>query len=194
MNTQMSRIGKQPITLPSGVEVQRENGSVRVKGPKGALTQAVSPLLTVDVNDGTLTVSRVTDTKEARAQHGLIRTLIANMVKGVTEGYAKQLNVSGVGYRAQLQGTSLSLALGFSHPIVVEPREGITFEVGTDTNTRAPFIKVSGIDKQMVGQTAAEIRALKKPEPYKGKGIRYQDEVVRRKAGKSAKAGGKGGK
>ncbi len=190
----MSRIGKQPITLPSGVDIQRENGSVLVKGPKGTLTQPVSPLLNVDVSDGIITVTRLTDTKEARAQHGLIRTLIANMVQGVTEGYVKQLSISGVGYRAQLQGTNLTLALGFSHPVIVKPREGIAFEVGTETNTRSPFIKISGIDKQMVGQTAAEIRSLKKPEPYKGKGIRYQNEIVRRKAGKSGKAGGKGKK
>lgn len=190
----MSRIGKQPIPLPSGVEVKRENGAVVVKGPKGSLTQSVSPLLNVDVDNGTVSVSRAQDTKEARAQHGLTRTLIFNMVQGVTQGFSKQLNISGVGYRAQLQGNGLQLALGFSHPVVVEPRDGITFEVGTDTNTRAPFIKVSGIDKQLVGQTAAEIRALRKPEPYKGKGFRYQNEEVRRKAGKSAKAGGKGKK
>jgi large subunit ribosomal protein L6 len=190
----MSRIGKQPITLPSGVEIMRENGTVSVKGPKGTLAQTVSPLLDVEIKEGVLSVTRKEDTKEARAQHGLIRTLIANMVQGVTDGYVKQLDISGVGYRAQLQGTNLQLALGFSHPVIVEPREGVAFEVGMDTNTRSPFIKVSGIDKQLVGQTAAEIRALKKPEPYKGKGIRYHGEVVRRKAGKSGKAGGKGKK
>jgi len=191
---QMSRIGKQPITLPSGVDVSRQNGSVSVKGPKGTLVQSISPLLEVGVEEGVLTVSRANDTKEARAQHGLVRTLISNMVTGVTEGYVKQLDISGVGYRAQLQGSNLQLALGFSHPVIVTPREGITFEVGVDTNTRSPFIKISGIDKQLVGQTAAEIRSLKKPEPYKGKGIRYHGETIRRKAGKSGKAGGKGKK
>lgn len=188
----MSRIGKQPIPLPTGVEVTRENGSVTIKGPKGTLEQAISPLLDVSVDGGTLSVTRKTDTHAARAQHGLARTLLFNMVHGVTEGYAKQLDISGVGYRAQLQGESLQLALGFSHPVIVNPREGITFEVGVDTNSRSPFVKVSGIDKQLVGQTAAEIRALKKPEPYKGKGIRYHGEQIRRKAGKSSKAGGKG--
>lgn len=190
----MSRIGKKPITLPQGVEVIRENGSVTVKGAKGSLSQALPPQVDLQVKEGTIEVSRTDDSREARAQHGLIRTLIANMVEGVTNGYVRQLDISGVGYRAQLTGTDLTLALGFSHPVIVKPREGITFEVGQDTNTRSPFIKVIGIDKQMVGQQAAEIRSLKKPEPYKGKGIRYQGEVVRRKAGKSGKAGGKGGK
>lgn len=190
----MSRIGKQPIALPAGVEVKQENGSVAVKGPKGTLTQAVSPLLAINVDGGTLSVTRANDSQEARAQHGLVRTLVANMVKGVTEGFSKTLDISGVGYRAQKTGENLQLALGFSHPVIITPRAGISFEVGQDTNTRSPFITVNGIDKQMVGQTAAEIRALKKPEPYKGKGIRYRGEQIRRKAGKSAKAGGKGKK
>jgi len=190
----MSRIGKQPIALPSGVEVKQENGSLAVKGPKGTLTQPVPALLNINVDGGTLTVSRENDSQEARAQHGLVRTLVANMVKGVTDGFSKTLDISGVGFRAQKNGENLQLALGFSHPVIVTPRDGISFEVGQDVNTRAPFITVNGIDKQMVGQTAAEIRALKKPEPYKGKGIRYRGEQIRRKAGKSAKAGGKGKK
>lgn len=190
----MSRIGKQPVALPAGVEVTQKDGTVAVKGPKGSLSQPVPQILNVAVDGGVLTVTRVNDSQEARAQHGLIRTLIANMVKGVTDGFVKHLDISGVGYRAQLQGTTLHLALGFSHPVLVEPRPGITFEVGMDTNTRSPFISVSGIDKQMVGQQAAEIRGLKKPEPYKGKGIRYRGEVIRRKAGKAGKAGGGKGK
>jgi large subunit ribosomal protein L6 len=190
----MSRIGKQPITLPSGVEVNQAEGKLSVKGPKGTLSQPVPSVLDINVDDGVLTVVRNEESREARSQHGLVRTLIGNMVEGVTNGYRRQLDISGVGYRAQLAGTNLNLSLGFSHPVVVEPRDGIAFEVGMDTNTRSPFIIVTGIDKQIVGQTAAEIRGLKKPEPYKGKGIRYHGEVIRRKAGKSGKAGGKGKK
>jgi large subunit ribosomal protein L6 len=190
----MSRIGKMPIALPSGVEITQQDGSVTVKGPKGTLTQAVPAIVKLEQADGNLTVTRAEETQQARAQHGLIRTLIANMVQGVTEGFSKQLDISGVGYRAAVAGTDLNLSLGFSHPVVVKPREGITFETGLDTNTRSPFIKIIGINKQIVGQQAAEIRSLKKPEPYKGKGIRYQGEVIRRKAGKSGKAGGKGKK
>ena len=190
----MSRIGKQPIALPAGVEVTQQDGVVAVKGPKGALSQPIPAVLNVKVETGTLTVVRAVESTQARAQHGLIRTLIANMVKGVTEGFSKHLDISGVGYRASLQGTTLHLALGFSHPVIVEPRPGIMFETGMDTNTRSPFIVVSGIDKQLVGQQAAEIRGLKKPEPYKGKGIRYRGEIIRRKAGKAGKAGGGKGK
>lgn len=187
----MSRIGKLPITLPQGVAVKQEDGTVSVTGPKGTLSQPVPPVLNVEVAEGVLTVTRKDDSREARSQHGLMRTLINNMVVGVTNGYRRQLDISGVGYRAQLAGANLNLSLGFSHPVVVEPRPGITFEVGMDTNTRSPFIVISGIDKQVVGQTAAEIRSLKKPEPYKGKGIRYHGEVIRRKAGKTAGKGKK---
>ena len=190
----MSRIGKQPITLPAGVEVTQQDGILAVKGPKGALSQPVPDVLNVKVDSGIITVARTVESTQARAQHGLIRTLIANRVKGVTEGFSKNLDISGVGYRASLQGTTLHLALGFSHPVIVEPRPGITFETGMDTNTRSPFIVVLGIDKQLVGQQAAEIRGLKKPEPYKGKGIRYRGEIIRRKAGKAGKAGGGKGK
>jgi large subunit ribosomal protein L6 len=190
----MSRIGKQPIALPAGVEATQTDGTLAVKGPKGTLSQPVPKILNVVIEPGVITVTRAQETNEARAQHGLIRTLIANMVKGVTEGFSKHLDISGVGYRAQLQGSSLQMALGFSHPVIIEPRPGITFETGMDTNTRSPFIVVSGIDKQLVGQQAAEIRGLKKPEPYKGKGIRYRGEVIRRKAGKAGKAGGGKGK
>jgi large subunit ribosomal protein L6 len=187
----MSRIGKQPITIPQGVDVTQENGTLTVKGPKGTLSQAIPQEVEVAVEDGSLRVNRRNENRAAQEQHGLVRTLIANMVQGVTEGFAKTLHISGVGYRAQLAGQDLNLSLGFSHPVVVKPRPGITFEVGQDTNTRSPYIRVSGIDKQLVGQQAAEIRSLKKPEPYKGKGIRYEGEVVRRKAGKAGKAAGK---
>ncbi|HEY3267367.1 MAG TPA: 50S ribosomal protein L6 [Armatimonadota bacterium] len=190
----MSRIGKVPIALPAGVDVSQQDGSITVNGPKGSLNQPVPAVLNIAIADGSVVVTRVDDSQLARAQHGLIRTLVANMVKGVTDGYTRQLDISGVGYRAQLAGVDLQLSLGFSHPVIVKPRPGISFEVGMDTNTRSPFIKISGIDKQLVGQQAAEIRGLKKPEPYKGKGIRYQGEVIRRKAGKSGKAGGGKGK
>ena len=189
----MSRIGKLPIPIPSGVDVKIDNEQVAVSGKLGTLFQAIPPSVQVSAEDGKVVITRKDESRTARAQHGLIRTLIANMVTGVSEGYTKFLDISGVGYRATLNGNDLTLALGFSHPVEVKPRDGISFEVGTDTNTRSPFIKISGIDKQVVGQTAAEIRALKKPEPYKGKGIRYRGEVIRRKAGKAGKAGGKGG-
>jgi large subunit ribosomal protein L6 len=189
----MSRIGRAPIPYPKDkVEVLVEGDQVTVKGPKGTLTRKVRPELSVRVDNGRILVERHSDEPMHRALHGLTRTLIANMVKGVTEGYEKVLEIVGVGYRAQKEGNSVVLQVGYSHPVKVEPRPGIEFEVTQDVNTRNPLIIVRGIDKEVVGQQAAEIRAIKKPEPYKGKGIRYRGEYVRRKAGKSAKAGGKG--
>jgi large subunit ribosomal protein L6 len=177
----MSRIGKLPIQVPSGVEVQLEHGLVRVKGPKGQLQQKVSTELTIERDDSQLLVKRPTDRGEHRALHGLTRSLIFNMVQGVTEGYRKQLDIQGVGYRAQLRGKSLELALGYSHPVKMEAPEGIEFEVPVPTQ-----VIVSGIDKQAVGEIAARIRKLRPPEPYKGKGIRYAGEHVVRKVGKRA--------
>jgi large subunit ribosomal protein L6 len=179
----MSRIGRAPITVPSGVDVTLEGRRVTVKGPKGTLDRVLPPDITVRHDDGTLLVERPDDEREHRALHGLTRTLVNNMVVGVTEGFQKDLEIVGVGYRAAAQGpTTLELALGFSHPVKVEAPEGITFEVPAPTR-----ITVRGIDKETVGQVAANIRKLRKPEPYKGKGVRYAGEVVRRKAGKAAK-------
>ena len=177
----MSRIGRLPIAIPSGVDVQIESGLVRVKGPKGELSQTVSRDLAFEREDSQLVVTRPTDRKDHRELHGLTRTLIYNMVVGVTEGFEKRLEIQGVGYRAQLKGSDLELAVGFSHPITIKPRDGIAFDVPTPTQ-----VIVKGIDKQMVGQTAAEIRKVRPPEPYKGKGIRYAGEHVRRKVGKRA--------
>jgi large subunit ribosomal protein L6 len=191
----MSRIGKQPIPLPAGVTIKAEaDGRVTVTGPKGTLSRQLSPDMAVKVEDGNVIVERPTDTDRHRALHGLSRTLIANMITGVSTGYQKVLNVQGVGFRATVSGGTLTLNVGYSHSVDVTPRPGITFSAVVDPATRMPVITVSGIDKQMVGQQAAEVRKVRKPEPYKGKGIRYSDEVVRRKAGKSGKAGGKGGK
>ena len=176
----MSRVGKSPIELPDGVEVKVVGDLVTVKGPKGSLTQDVQPSISVAVDDGTVTVSRESDERQVRALHGLTRSLINNMVIGVTEGYSKELTAVGVGYRAALKGKTLELQVGFSHPVTIDAPDGITFEVPEPTK-----IIVSGIDKQMVGQVAANVRAVKPPEPYKGKGIRYVDEYVRRKAGKA---------
>lgn len=178
----MSRIGKQPIPVPSGVEVKIDGSTVTVKGPKGELSQTFSEILSIKQEDGVLLVERPDDGREARSLHGLTRTLLANMVIGVSEGYSKNLEIVGVGYRAILKGSDLELALGFSHPVVVVPEPGITFEVPAPNK-----ITVRGIDKQRVGQIAAEIRKWRKPEPYKGKGIRYEGEYVRRKLGKAAK-------
>ena len=177
----MSRIGRAPITLPAGVEIDIGPGRVGVKGPRGTLEQAVPHEITVTVDDGVVTVTRPTDRGPHRSLHGLTRTLVANMVEGVTNGYEKRLEIQGVGYRAALRGTSIELLLGFSHPVVVEPPAGIEFELPTPTQ-----IVVRGNDKQSVGQVAADIRRLRPPEPYKGKGIRYAGEVVRRKVGKRA--------
>jgi large subunit ribosomal protein L6 len=177
----MSRIGKKPIEVPDSVTVSVAPGRVTVNGPKGELTQAISPDMKVEQENGTLTVSRPTDRGEHRALHGLTRSLIANMVVGVTDGYEKRLEIQGVGYRARLQGKSLELALGYSHPVSVQAPEGIEFEVPQPTE-----VVVRGIDKQLVGEIAARIRKERPPEPYKGKGIRYSGEYVRRKVGKRA--------
>lgn len=178
----MSRIGKQPIPVPSGVEVKIDGSTVSVKGPKGELSRTFSELMVITIEDGVITVTRPDDSREARSLHGLTRTLISNMVVGVSEGFFRNLEIVGVGYRATLKGSDLELALGFSHPVVITPEAGITFEVPAPTK-----ITVRGIDKQRVGQIAAEIRAWRKPEPYKGKGVRYEGEYVRRKLGKAAK-------
>ncbi len=177
----MSRIGKQPIELPAGVSVSIDPGRVMVNGPLGELTQQVPQRMTIEQGDGVLTVTRPTERGDDRALHGLTRSLVANMVEGVTKGYERKLEIQGVGYRAALRGTSLELSVGFSHTVVIEPRQGISFEVPTPTE-----IIVKGIDKQQVGQTAAEVRRVRPPEPYKGKGIRYEGEYVRRKVGKRA--------
>src|SRR5437588_1310784 len=177
----MSRIGKRPIELPAGVNVSISPGRLTVNGPLGELQQTVPQRMQIKQEDGTITVARPTERGEDRALHGLTRTLIANMVEGVTNGFEKRLEIQGVGYRAALRGTDLELNVGFSHPVVVKPRQGITFEVPVPTQ-----VLVKGIDKQVVGQTAAEIRRVRPPEPYKGKGIRYEGEYVRRKVGKRA--------
>jgi large subunit ribosomal protein L6 len=196
----MSRIGKNPVPIPQGVDVTLDGRTLRVKGPKGELTQEIHPDISVTIDDGdgggpgeagatgpgggrepVVRVARSDDERENRALHGLTRSLIANMVTGVTEGYVRRLEIVGVGYRAAKQGNGLRLQLGFSHPIDVQAPPGITFDVPTPTR-----ISVSGADKQQVGQVAANIRALRKPEPYKGKGVRYEGEQVRRKSGKAA--------
>ena len=177
----MSRIGRRPIELPSGVTVDVAPGRVAVKGPLGELSQQVPVRMQIELSDSEIVVTRPTERGEDRALHGLTRTLIANMVDGVTKGFEKHLEIQGVGYRAQLKGSDLELAVGYSHPVVVSPRAGISFDVPGPTQ-----IVVKGIDKQMVCQTAAEIRKVRPPEPYKGKGIRYRDEHVRRKVGKRA--------
>src|SRR4051812_22223725 len=177
----MSRIGKRPIEVPAGVTVAVEPGRVAVTGPLGALQQAVPQRMQIAQDDGTVTVTRPTERGEDRALHGLTRTLIANMVEGVTKAVENGLEIQGVGYRAALKGTDLELQVGYSHPVTVKPRTGISFEVPAPTQ-----IVVKGTDKQQVGQTAAEIRKVRPPEPYKGKGIRYEGEYVRRKVGKRA--------
>ncbi len=177
----MSRIGRKPIAVPDAVTVEIVPGSVAVKGPKGELSQSLSADMKVEQAEGTVTVQRPTDRGEHRALHGLTRSLIANMVEGVTDGFEKRLEIQGVGYRAQLKGKGLEMALGFSHPVSIEPPDGIEFEVPQPTE-----IIVRGIDKQLVGQVAADIRKRRPPEPYKGKGIRYRDEHVARKVGKRA--------
>ncbi|MBE5780532.1 MAG: 50S ribosomal protein L6 [Clostridiales bacterium] len=179
----MSRIGKKPITVPAGVSIAVDEANlVTVKGSKGELTLKVDPEIKVNVDGGVVTVERPSDVKEHRALHGLYRTLVNNMVVGVSEGYTKTLEIVGVGYRAQKQGNKLVLNMGYSHPVEMEEFDGITFEVPAPTK-----ILVKGIDKQVVGETAAKIRSVRKPEPYKGKGIRYEGEVVRRKVGKAGK-------
>lgn len=182
----MSRIGKMPITVPAGVTVTIENNFVTVKGPKGELSRQINKNMKLTLDNGVLTVERPSDEKEDRAMHGLTRTLINNMIIGVTQGFSKSLEINGVGYRAAKQGQNINFTLGFSHPVVKEPPAGITFEVPAPNK-----IVVSGADKEVVGAVAAEIRTLRPPEPYKGKGIRYEGEFVRRKIGK---AGAKGKK
>jgi large subunit ribosomal protein L6 len=178
----MSRIGKLPIPVPSGVEVTINGSDVTVKGPKGTLSHTVVEPISVAQTDGTILVTRPNDESDSKARHGLTRTLVANMVTGVTDGYSKTLEIVGTGYRVQARGANLEFALGFSHPVTVAPPDGISFAVEAPTR----FV-VSGIDKQKVGETAANIRKIRRPEPYKGKGVRYQGEVVRRKAGKAGK-------
>lgn len=182
----MSRIGNKPIPVPKGVTVQIDGNSVVVKGPKGSLEQSFRPEIGISQEDGQIVVTRPSEEKTHRALHGLTRTLIANMVQGVTDGFTRSLEISGVGYRVAKDGQALVFALGFSHPVRIEPAPGITFNVETPTR-----FSVTGIDKQVVGSEAARIRQLKKPEPYLGKGILFQGERIRRKAGKAGKVGGK---
>jgi large subunit ribosomal protein L6 len=177
----MSRIGRKPITVPDGVDIDVGSGLVKVKGPRGELSQAVSREMAIEQENGTVTVARPTDRGEHRALHGLTRSLIANMVEGVTDGFEKRLEIQGVGYRARLQGKALELSVGYSHPVSITAPDGIEFEVPQPTQ-----IVVRGIDKQLVGEIAARIRRVRPPEPYKGKGIRYAGEQVRRKVGKRA--------
>jgi len=182
----MSRIGRLPITVPSGVDVTIDGRTVTVTGPKGSLSRALHPDMTVSREEGTIVVTRPTEQKTHKQLHGLTRTLVNNMVVGVTDGYRKGLEITGVGYRAALNGKKLTLNLGYSHPIEIDPPEGITFEVENPTR-----LAVIGIDKELVGQVAAKVRQTRKPEPYKGKGVRYSGEYIRRKAGKAGKIGGK---
>jgi large subunit ribosomal protein L6 len=182
----MSRIGKLPVAIPDKVTVEVADSVVRVKGPKGELQQHVLPVVTVSVNDGSVVVERKGDAKEYRSAHGLTRTLVANMIEGVSKGFRKSLEINGVGYRAAKAGENLNLTLGYSHPVSYSAPQGISFAVeGTNR------VHVDGIDKQQVGQVAAEIRNLRPPEPYKGKGVRYEGEVIRKKLGKAGKAGKK---
>ncbi|HZC72486.1 MAG TPA: 50S ribosomal protein L6 [Jatrophihabitans sp.] len=178
----MSRIGKLPVPLPSGVDVTVDGQQVTVKGPKGTLSHTVAEPISIAQKDGTIEVSRPDDERESRSLHGLSRTLIANMVTGVTNGYTKTLEIVGTGYRVTAKGSDLEFALGFSHPVLVKAPDGITFRVETPTR-----FAVEGIDKQKVGEVAANIRRLRRPDPYKGKGVRYQGEQIRRKAGKAGK-------
>ncbi len=182
----MSRIGRTPITVPAGVTVTLDGRSITVTGPKGELHRDLHPDIVVRQEDGTLLVERPSEAKMHRQLHGLTRTLVANMVEGVTNGYRKGLEITGVGYRAQKVGDKLQLSLGYSHPIEIAPPNGISFDVENPTR-----LAVVGIDKELVGQVAAQVRATRKPEPYKGKGVRYAGEYIRRKAGKAGKIGGK---
>lgn len=179
----MSRIGKQPVPVPTGVDVTIDGQNLSVRGPKGTLELAIAEPITVGRNDdGAIVVSRPDDERRSRSLHGLSRTLVANLVTGVTEGYTRKMEIFGVGYRVQQKGSNLEFALGYSHPVVIEPPEGITFAVETPTK-----FSVTGIDKQKVGQISAVIRRLRRPDPYKGKGVRYEGEVIRRKVGKTGK-------
>ncbi len=181
----MSRIGKKPITLPKGVTVDIKGSTVKVKGPKGELSREFMPVIGIALEDGVVHVTRPNDERQVRALHGTTRAVLANMVTGVSDGFQKQLQVEGVGYRAELKGKQLVMALGLSHPVVIDPPTGITFAV--DEKTRV--ITISGYDRELVGQVAADIRSWRPPEPYKGKGLRYVGEIVRRKAGKAGKVG-----
>ncbi|HVL52684.1 MAG TPA: 50S ribosomal protein L6 [Vitreimonas sp.] len=182
----MSRIGRLPITVPSGVDVTIEGRRLTVKGPKGSLSRELHPDITVSQDDGTIVVTRPTEQKTHKQLHGLTRTLVNNMVVGVTEGYRKGLEITGVGYRAAKTGEKLQLSLGYSHQIEIAPPAGISFELESPTR-----LAVVGIDKELVGQIAAQVRSTRKPEPYKGKGVKYAGEYIRRKAGKAGKIGGK---
>jgi len=179
----MSRIGKQPVVVPQGVKVQVEGATVRAEGPKGKLAQTVPAGLTAKLADGRVVIERAGDDRKVRALHGLTRALVANMVRGVKDGFERRLEIVGIGYRAQMQGKAIQLALGFSHPVIFPLPEGITAEIDKQT-----AITLRGADKALLGETAAKLRALRKPDPYKGKGIRYSDEYVRRKVGKKAGA------
>ncbi len=183
----MSRIGNMPLKVPSGVDVKVDGRTVRVKGPKGELTRTFHHSIDIERADGTLKVKPADASPTAKALHGLTRTLIANMITGVTQGYSRDLEISGTGYRAVLSGKKLQLALGFSHPVEIDPPAGIAFTLETPQK-----LKVSGIDKELVGEMAARIRALRVPDPYKAKGVKYAGEVIRRKAGKAGKVGAKG--
>jgi len=179
----VSRVGRLPVALPSGVDVKIDGSHVKVKGPKGEMEFIFSPAIEIILIENEIKINRPSDTREMRSLHGTTRALIQNMIIGVTEGFQKELQLVGVGYRANMEGKNLVLNVGFSHTVVVEPPEGITFEVGE----RAQQVFISGIDKQSVGQVAADVRKIRPPEPYKGKGIRYKDEYIRRKAGKAGK-------
>jgi large subunit ribosomal protein L6 len=180
----VSRVGRLPVEVPSGVDVKIDGSHVKIKGPKGEMEFSFSPDISIELKESEISVTRNSDDREIRSLHGTTRALIQNMVTGVTDGYMKELQLIGVGYRANMQGKNLVLNVGYSHPVEIEPPLGITFEVGE----RSQQIFVSGIDKQLVGQVAADIRKVRPPEPYKGKGIRYKDEYIRRKAGKAGKA------
>ena len=179
----MSRVGRLPVEIPSGVDVKIDGSNVKIKGPKGEMEFSFSPDIAIELAEGVVNISRPSDARDMRSLHGTTRSLIQNMVTGVTDGYMKELQLVGVGYRANLQGSNLVINVGYSHSVEVEPPAGITFEVGE----RNQQIFISGIDKQQVGQVAADIRKVRPPEPYKGKGIRYKDEYIRRKAGKAGK-------
>lgn len=181
----MSRVGRKPIPITAGVKVQKTDHAVKIVGPKGELSATVHPDIGFEIKENQIFVTRSSDGKEHRSLHGLWRALMANMIQGVTQGYAKKLELVGVGYRAEMKGKKLQLLLGFSHPILFAPPEGIKIETPTQTN-----ITISGIDKQLVGQVAAKLRSFRPPEPYKGKGVKYEGEYVRRKAGKAAAATG----
>lgn len=177
----MSRIGRKPIPILRGIKVEKKNGTIQVTGSRGTLTATVHPTISVEIKDNQIVLSRTSDEKPAKALHGLWRALVNNMVMGVSEGFQKRLEIVGVGYKAELRGKKLQLALGYSHPIVFSPPDGIKIEVPQPTN-----ITISGADKQLVGQVAAKIRSFRPPEPYKGKGVKYEGEFIRRKAGKAA--------